>query len=295
MLDAGVAGPENESSVKAGSLIAAISIAAIVIVLALLSLNRAHYTTRTLATGSGWVAYDRDSVLRVLSLNIHAGLDALGNDRVDDIARLISDFEPDLVSLQEVRRNDPATRRVLQDVTLSSNSGMVALFQPLVWLLGTTQGNAVLSRTYPEAENSLTLSGGRERRGILLVSVKLGEVEVDFINVHFGLSVSERSTQIRALVDLLQQRGNPAIIAGDFNVEPHSAELLPLAAIAREAWDAALVRHDSGMTFPASNPRVRIDQIWVHGPLEVLETGVIRSDVSDHLPIYASIRLQPLL
>jgi endonuclease/exonuclease/phosphatase family metal-dependent hydrolase len=295
MVDAGLAGPERESSVTASSLVAAISIVAIVLVLALLSLNRAHYTTRTLPAGSSWATYDRDSVLKVLSLNIHAGLDMLGNDRIDDIGRLISDFRPDLVSLQEVRRNDPRTRRVLQDVTLSSHSGMVALFQPLVWLVGTTQGNAVLSRTYPDAENSLTLSGGRERRGILLISVKLGEVEVDFINVHFGLSVSERSTQIRALVDLLEQRGNPAIIAGDFNVEPDSVELQPLAAIAREAWDIALVRHDNGMTFPASNPRVRIDQIWVRGPLEVLETGVIRSDVSDHLPVYANIRLQPLL
>lgn len=295
MVDAGLAGPERESSVTASSLVAAISIVAIVAVLALLSLNRAHYTTRTLTSGSSWATYDRNSVLKVLTLNIHAGLDALGNDRVDDIGQLISDFGPDLVGLQEARRNDARTRRVLQDVTLSSHSGMIALFQPLVWLLGTTQGNAVLSRTYPEAENSLTLSGGRERRGILLVSVKLGDVEVDFINVHFGLSVSERSTQIRALVDLLEQRGNPAIVAGDFNVEPNSVELQPLAAIAREAWDAALVRHDSGMTFPASNPRVRIDQIWVYGPLEVLETGVIRSDVSDHLPVYASIRLQPLL
>ena len=288
MVDAGLAGPERESSVTASSLVAAISIVAIVLVLALLSLNRAHYTTRTLPAGSSWATYDRDSVLKVLSLNIHAGLDMLGNDRIDDNGRLISDFRPDLVSLQEVRRNDPRTRRVLQDVTLSSHSGMVALFQPLVWLVGTTQG-------YPDAENSLTLSGGRERRGILLISVKLGEVEVDFINVHFGLSVSERSTQIRALVDLLEQRGNPAIIAGDFNVEPDSVELQPLAAIAREAWDIALVRHDNGMTFPASNPRVRIDQIWVRGPLEVLETGVIRSDVSDHLPVYANIRLQPLL
>lgn len=148
---------------------------------------------------------------------------------------------------------------------------------------------------YPQAENSLTLTGGVEKRGVLLITIKLGGTDVDFINVHFGLSPSERSVQLQAVVDLLTQRRNPAIVVGDFNIPPNSEELRPLAMIAREAWDTALVKHSDGYTFPVANPRVRIDQIWVYGPLEVLETGVIETDVSDHLPSYAHIRLKPLL
>lgn len=295
MLDAASVGANRRFSRFAGGLIAMASIATLLIALALFSLNKPHYTTRPLALGSSYPTYPRNAVLRVVSLNMHAGRDAAGNDRVDDVAKLLDDLKPDLVSLQEVRRNDPTTRRVLQDVTLSAKTSMVALFQPLVWMLGPTQGNAVLSRAYPQAESSLTVTGSNERRGILLIEVKLGDIDVDFINVHLGLSQSERSEQVRAIVDLLTERGNPAIVAGDFNVRPDSEELAPLASIAREAWDVALVKHGNGNTFPASNPRVRIDQIWVYGPLEVLEVGVIETDVSDHLPVIASVRLQSLL
>mgnify|MGYP000850500558 FL=1 len=294
MLDASSARFNRRLSQFATSITAAGSVAALLIAIALFSLNKTHYTTRTTSLGSSYPVYRRDAVLRVVSLNVHAGLDAAGNDRVDAIAQLLSELNPDLVGLQEVRRNDPATRRVPQDVVFSSKTGMVALFQPLVWLLGPVQGNAVLSRAYPLAENSMTVAGRNERRGILLISIKLGETEVDFINVHLGLSRPERSEQVQAIVDLVTKRNNPAIIAGDFNVSPDSEELLPLAAIAREAWDAALVRHGTGYTFPAANPTVRIDQIWVYGPLEALEAQVIAANVSDHLPVMATIRLKPL-
>jgi endonuclease/exonuclease/phosphatase family metal-dependent hydrolase len=295
MLDASLNDIGRDPSRPSGHLIALVSVVALLAVLAILSLNKAHYTTRTLVAGSSYPIYSSDAILKVVTLNIHAGLDATGRDRVDDVAELIAGLEPDLVGLQEVRRRDPATHRVLQDVTLSSRTNMVALFQPLVWLLGPTQGNAVLSRAYPQAENSLTLTGGAERRGVLLITVRLGGTDVDFINIHFGLSPSERSVQLQTVIDLLMERRNPAIVVGDFNVSLDSEELKPLAAIAREAWDAALVKHGDGYTFPAANPRVRIDQIWVYGPLEVLEAGVIETDVSDHLPSYASIRLRPLL
>ncbi len=280
---------------SSGPLIATASIAALLVVLALFSLNKSHYTTKPLALGSSYPLYPRNAVLRVVSFNIHAGRDASGNDRIDDVARLLCDLQPDLVGLQEVRRNDPATRRVLQDVVLSSKTNMVALYQPLVWMLGPTQGNAILSRAYPQAERSMTMTGGSERRGILLISVKLGNTEVDFINVHLGLSRPERSEQIQAIVDLLTERGNPAIIAGDFNARPDSEELRPLAAICQEAWDIALIKHGDGNTFPTSDPRVRADQIWVYRPIEVLEVGVVETDVSDHLPVVASIRLRSLL
>jgi endonuclease/exonuclease/phosphatase family metal-dependent hydrolase len=74
----------------------------------------------------------KDSSLRVLVLNIHAGKDAAGKDNIADLAALIRTARADIVLLQEVDRGTNRSGKVDQVQTLiDAGTGTGSPTQPI--------------------------------------------------------------------------------------------------------------------------------------------------------------------
>jgi endonuclease/exonuclease/phosphatase family metal-dependent hydrolase len=215
--------------------------------------------------------------LRVMVWNVH-GFRA----GTTEIARMVSEAEPDLVLLNETRYLGLRLRRFARRAGLEGASG-TGLIRPIP--------NAVLVRppwrvvdagktVFPRARRTL-------RRGIVLTIVGRAGTRVTVGAVHLGLSGEERVEHARELTDLLAGR-EPVVLGGDLNEGPDE----PAAAwIADRYWD---VGEGLGATFPAWEPRARIDYLFVTEQVRAERAwvgGEGFARLSDHLPVLADLRL----
>ena len=89
--------------------------------------------------------------------------------------------------------------------------------------------------------------------------------------------------QLRALLDMLNQRPLPRLLLGDLNLGPRRAK--PLLAAA--GFDCA----PDVPTFPAEGPRVTLDYIAVRG-LRILESAAVPTRASDHRAVVATVAVE---
>ena len=86
--------------------------------------------------------------IRVMSYNIHHGRGT--DDKIDlnRVAKLINDWSPDLVALQEVDNITSRSNYMNETDTLSSKTKMFSVFGKNINVFGGEYGNAILSK-YP--------------------------------------------------------------------------------------------------------------------------------------------------
>lgn len=233
--------------------------------------------------------------LRVLSYNI---FHCEGTDNVVDIDRIadiIGRSGADLVALQEVDRM--TTRSGIRNEVgeIGRRLGMEPRFERVIKYAGGEYGIALLSR-YPIVEtirHALPTPEGMEPRHALevVVDVPCGHGQtnrISFICAHLGLTNDQRVEQVKALLQSLENRGHPVILAGDFNAEPQerSVQLLEEAGF-RSFGDPKL------FTFPAPAPVKTIDYIMARDlPVRDATFEVIdERKASDHRPIFCEIEL----
>jgi endonuclease/exonuclease/phosphatase family metal-dependent hydrolase len=125
------------------------------------------------------------------------------------------------------------------------------------------------------------------RRGIVMGLVRHGGVRLWTAAVHLGLSAQQRAEHALVILDLLDGR-HPVILGGDLNEDPFGRAA---ARLADELQDAGA---GGEPTFPASEPRARIDYIFVAPGIRVERVwhGNERLwPLSDHLPVLAELDL----
>lgn len=239
-----------------------------------------------------------ERTLRVMTYNIHGcgGMD--GKVSTGRIARVIAQYEPDIIALQEcygAKRGDQARAIVaeLKEVYHFPNS--LAALQD-------DYGNAILSVDPMQSIKSgaLPTLPGREIeiRGAQWVRVDFQGVSLHFLNTHLGLFSLERQLQADALMGpewmANEACGNPVILCGDFNAFPSSTVYRTLTGRLREAQEHA-EGHTLRNTFPGRYPVSRIDHIFCSVDFRTLKIEVPRTHLtrlaSDHLPIVAEISL----
>ncbi|MGH2675288.1 MAG: endonuclease/exonuclease/phosphatase family protein [Actinomycetota bacterium] len=216
--------------------------------------------------------------LRAMVWNVH-GFRA-GTKR---IAAVVSDVEPDLLLLNETRYLGFHLRGFARRAGVEGASG-TGLWRPLP--------NAVLTRRPWRVVDAGKVVFGRSRktfrRGVVLTIIGRGGTRVTVGALHLGLSGEERAEHARELTDLLAGR-EPILLGGDLNEGPDE----PAASwIAARYWDVARER---GPTFPAWEPRDRIDYLFVSEGVAVQRAWVggepfVR--LSDHLPVLADLELE---
>lgn len=236
--------------------------------------------------------------LRLMTYNIHHGEGLDGKLDLDRIADLIRREQADLVALQEVDRGVQRTHRRDLPAELARATGLHCVFSNNYAFQGGEYGNAILSR-WPIQSSSNThyrmLRPG-EQRGLLQVTVHAAGHPLVFMATHIDHRPddAERWANIEEIERLARAYGQtPVVVAGDFNDLPESRVCRRMQSWALDAWSR--VGEGPGYTYPASQPRRRIDYVWIArgSPLQPLRAWIPDSQASDHRPLVVECRWSP--
>jgi endonuclease/exonuclease/phosphatase family metal-dependent hydrolase len=228
--------------------------------------------------------------LRVMTYNIHQGLNADMFMDLEEIARQIQILQADIIGLNEVNRAR-ANNGYTDTLALISRRLQMPYIYGANFVDG-QYGNAILSR-YPiqEWDNLHYATNTTEVRGLLRAKIDLsGGEEITFFSTHLdhtGGPHNARSAHIQEALKHVQSERT--IFTGDLNANPQDDEKQPLyqAELVDVLVEAGL---EKSFTFWSNHWR-RIDYIFVTPDWVVEGADVIQSRASDHLPVIADIRL----
>jgi endonuclease/exonuclease/phosphatase family metal-dependent hydrolase len=228
-------------------------------------------------------------LLRLLTYNVRS----LRDDGIA-VSRVIRDCQPDVVCIQEAPR---FLRWRSLAAGLARRSGLVVVGG------GRPAGaNLLLSSLGVDVERTwdiaLSQDAGLHHRGASVALMSVRGARFAVAGTHLDLRESARVRHVDEIEAALQSvlgetavlGGVPTILAGDINDVAGSATW---AALTRARRDAGAV---SGQpTFPAVEPRRRIDGIFVSDQVQVVSCQVLDSpDVrmaSDHRPVLAELEI----
>lgn len=222
-----------------------------------------------------------DHTLRVASYNVRDF-----KDDTEAAVRVIRGINPDVLCLQEVPRHLMSSHRI---ASFAAKCG-------LYWSPGhrgsggTTVMSSLRLDVTDSQHKSLRVAWLQRERGYAVSHVRMpGHQAVCFVSVHMSLDADERVAHAATVLDTVQG-DRPLIVAGDFNEGPDG-----------KAWQATKERlrvvSDDAPTFPASNPRHRIDVIFASSELSVVPGAAVELDptdlvaATDHLPIWVDLDL----
>jgi len=240
-------------------------------------------------------------VLRVLTYNIHKGVQGLGPVRrleIHNLAQAIAELRADVVCLQEVRQFNRREAQYFDNWPVQGQAdflapdGYQAVYRTNAVTRHGEHGNALLSRWPVLAHQHEDMSDHRlEQRGLLHVQLQINRVSLHVLVLHRGLVRASRVRQLAQLARYIQRvvpPTAPLLVAGDFN-DRSAALRAPLAMLGlHEHLVAALP------TFPSRLPLAQLDHVFVRG-LQPAGVSVLRGRawwrMSDHLPLLAEFHL----
>lgn len=222
--------------------------------------------------------------IRVLSYNVHG----LRDDR-SALAHVVRDLAPDVLLLQEAPRR---LRWRHQSAELARSVGLVVAAggQPAM-------GNLILVDLRVTVKDSwavrFPLTPGRHLRGAAFARCVVAGMPFVAVATHLGTDPVERPEHARLLAAALAEREEPVVVGADLNDEPGSPAWQKLDSRLVDSADA--VGAPSPPTFPAGDPRRRIDAVLVDRRLQVTQYHVADTPAvrraSDHLPVVADLHL----
>jgi endonuclease/exonuclease/phosphatase family metal-dependent hydrolase len=227
--------------------------------------------------------------LRVMSYNIHQGINADLVMDLEEIADVIVAQRPDVVLLNEVNRARATNGFVDTLPLIGRRLGMGYVFGANY--RDGQYGNALLSR-YPILgwDNLHYAHNTTETRGLLRAVVQAPGGPVAFFGTHLDHSEGPDDARAEQVAEALAVwDGAPrTILLGDLNAEPDAPELQGI-------YEAGFVdvlqatSQESLFTFWDATPSRRIDFIFVTPDLTPVRAWVVRSRASDHLPVMAGV------
>lgn len=230
--------------------------------------------------------------IRIATYNIHSGvgMDAVFN--IDRIIRVMQEFKPDIVAIQEASV-DPA---VCGDT--DTISALRREFGPHICaastLIGSKEGhfgNLLLSK-YPLVKArtiDLGPSLGRPRNAIEAL-VRIGKEHLRIIATHMSLKSRERWDQIQKIIQVLDQdKATPTVLLGDINEWRKGSAIL-------KSIETHVYSPNAPTSFLSKLPVFALDRIWGRpGEMFISQLAAHKSflarQASDHLPVYADISL----
>lgn len=225
-----------------------------------------------------------------------SGSDEERSERLKEIGRLLSSHDLDLVILNEVDFDSSWSGRNDQVKVIEKELGKVSVIRQRNYDTGLPFfslefGNVILSRFqinaassifYPEVRWWEPLVLGR-KDGVIATLPMEGDDELKVIAVHLETRNQEvREASLRVLLD--QASGNE-IMAGDFNATWQEGEESAIGMVQRDGrWQAAGGWDGKGAfkSYPALNPQLRLDWVFVPASWRALGAEVILTDLSDH-------------
>lgn len=241
--------------------------------------------------------------IRIMTYNVHSCIGMDGKVSPRRIARVIGQYEPDIVALQELDMGRARTGTVDQPHLIAKELEMLYHFHPSFEVEEEKYGNAVLSRypmdlvcamKLPKLKSKLSL----EPRGAIWVSVEIGGVRLQIINTHLSFYRPECEYQVRTLMSP-EWIGHahcapPAVLCGDFNCVPRSGAWRMINERLGDAQHL-LDNHRPLATWFGHYPIGRIDHVFVSSGIKVSAIEVPQTQLnklaSDHLPLIVDVEI----
>ncbi|MET7399491.1 endonuclease/exonuclease/phosphatase family protein [Dactylosporangium sp. NPDC005572] len=230
---------------------------------------------------------DQARGLRLVAYNIRMGFGLDGTFRPDAAAEAIAEQHPDVVVLSEVDRAWLLNGGHDDLQALSRRLGLRYRFAPAAdqyW------GDAVLTNLPVVRSESVRLSrvGAPTGAQALGVLVEFGDRRIAVVSTHIQPPPdAEPLVQVGEIAAFATRfaGGNPAVIAGDLNIEPGGPSL---RAFADAGWADGFAPYRPVRTFPADAPVKEIDHMLVNG-LTASAVAVGTAVTSDHALIAATL------
>jgi endonuclease/exonuclease/phosphatase family metal-dependent hydrolase len=236
---------------------------------------------------------------KVATFNVHM-------EPGDKVAKaILADRElrdADLIMLQEVRRDDAACSAAC---AMGRALGMHALFAPGHSKGNTDYGVAILSKAPITSAQILELpwndvhfNAGRRIALVATLEQAGRPITVYAVHLENRLTVADRKTQMRVVLEHAAHQQTPVIIGGDFNTNPFTwvSHWLPLPTgrnqsrklegfVRAYGFDTPVA--DSGATHRYIG--MKLDGIYTRGFQTKRFATAHAQDVSDHLALWATV------
>lgn len=273
-------------SVPAGAMVGGLAVAAAA-ALAYLVVPPAPAPVPTGAAATGVGPGAPGAQVRAATYNIHYGYDEAWRFDPPALAETIRAADADLTALQEVPVGMPAAYGVDFPLWLERRLGIRAFFSANVNGL---QGDALLSRVPTRSVRSLPLPPpGADRAQVLHLAAVVGGRSVDFHALHLSVHEDQRMIQLAAALDFIAP--GRVVLLGDLNAEPGGPVVTTLRAAGfRDAFE--LAGAEPAATWPAREPAMRIDWLWLRG-VEAVAAEVLENAPSDHRLVVATLQVEP--
>jgi len=268
------------------------------------SRNNIDEQDKTLSHPSAETSNQRETMLRIMTYNVHSCIGMDGKLAPERIARVIARYSPDIVALQELDVNRLRTQELDQADAIARYLGMQMHFHSPMQLQKERFGDAILT-AFPirliKASNlpSPSYKPNSEPRGALWVAIDIFGQEIQLINTHLSLRSQERRTEVQSLLGDKwlghPECHQPTILCGDFNARPGTPEWQKLNCRLPDG-QVTLADHRPKKTFFSRLPITRIDHVFMDKSIEPLAiytpNNALARVASDHLPLIMDIRLK---
>lgn len=247
--------------------------------------------------------------LKIMTFNIQHGVDhsrrlrepGLADAALIDLGRVadtIRQFDPDIVSLNEVRdlSNEPGFSAQTQYLAKACGFPYCFFGEALEAGNRGPYGNALLSRypldqveriMIPDPEHKKA-AGHYETRCLIRAEIHPAPgTSLCVMNSHFGLEPEEAESAVDTVLSLTDP-ARATVFMGDLNFEPDSCYIQRLLRVYRDS--AALLPADI-KTYPSDAPEIKIDYIMACGPCRFTSAQVPDLVISDHRPYLAEIEI----
>ena len=224
--------------------------------------------------------------MKLMTYNVHSGMDAFGKLDLEGIAKTIKDIDPDICVLNEVRIGCPKCGNIDQSEFYGSETGMYSRFAKAIDLKEGVYGIALLSKypiesfevmkvpTVPVAERKPRF----EERVIekALINTPCGRFTV--FGSHFGLTDAEQLNATELLLSEVRKADTKVVFMGDLNMTPDNENIKRISKTLTDTDP------EHGFTFSSVEPFEKIDYIFVSPCIEPKKAYTVRTTASDHMP-----------
>jgi Metal-dependent hydrolase len=225
-----------------------------------------------------YAAYADTQSVKILTLNLHDGLDEKGRNSLLKTLAFFEAENPDIISLQEV---EPGLLKTFQAAGYQVITGMNHN------LFSYHFGNAILTRHKIIYHRHHYLPSSKEQRGLDEAAIEFNGISFIILNTHLGLGRPEQQQQFEEVQRIITYLHAPFILCGDFNVPVSDSLFTEFKKNFNEIGRIIPIPP----SFPTSNPKERLDQIWYSQDWQPQEAQTIAWDGSDHLPVEAEFKL----
>lgn len=255
---------------------------------------------------AGGCAARQPAELRVATLNIAHGRrlapqpigvpSATFRHNLESIARLVLREHPDIVALQEIDDASVLSGSLNHLRVLGESAKYPYRLQGIhadttQWGLPIRYGTALLSRQPLHASTSVPFhSKPLDTKGFVAAEIDFAGQRVLVVSVHLDFKTSTtRMRQIETLIEHVRKRNLPVVLMGDINCQWKQGSavcrLTDRLGLQAMSPDSTLLS-----TYPAKDPRRRLDWILISPELEFRTYTVWPDIVSDHRGVAAALR-----